>query len=203
MTRIAHAAGGNPLFVTEMVAMAAQSRERTCSCPPNLQALLAARLDQLEAPERSVLERGAVEGEVFHRGAVQALSDDGQVVPRLVALVRKELIRPDQASFPARTPFASAPPIRDAAYDALPKSTRAELHGVCRLAGGTKRRARRAGRARRIPPRASGPVQAGAGTARRSTRRAGGSEACDRRASSALPAPTTARPGILLSARSP
>ena len=41
--------------------------------PPTLRALLAARLDQLDAPERGVLERGAVEGEVFHRGAVQAL----------------------------------------------------------------------------------------------------------------------------------
>ena len=37
--------------------------------PPTLKALLAARLDQLEAAERGVLERGAVEGEVFHRGA--------------------------------------------------------------------------------------------------------------------------------------
>ena len=41
--------------------------------PATLKALLAARLDQLEAAERGVLERGAVEGEVFHRGAVQAL----------------------------------------------------------------------------------------------------------------------------------
>ena len=41
--------------------------------PPTLKALLAARLDQLDAAERRVLERGAVEGEVFHRGAVQAL----------------------------------------------------------------------------------------------------------------------------------
>ena len=44
--------------------------------PPTLQALLAARLDQLEPPERGVLERGSVEGEIFHRGAVQALAPD-------------------------------------------------------------------------------------------------------------------------------
>ena len=44
--------------------------------PPTLQTLLAARLDQLEAAERTVLERGAVEGEIFHRGAVQALAPD-------------------------------------------------------------------------------------------------------------------------------
>ena len=45
--------------------------------PPTLKALLAARLDQLDAAERRVLERGAVEGEVFHRGAVQALAPGG------------------------------------------------------------------------------------------------------------------------------
>ena len=42
--------------------------------PPTIQALLAARLDQLDTAERDVLERGAVEGRVFHRGAVQALA---------------------------------------------------------------------------------------------------------------------------------
>ena len=45
--------------------------------PPTLRALLAARLDQLDGPERRVLERGAIEGEIFHRGAVQALAPDG------------------------------------------------------------------------------------------------------------------------------
>ena len=45
--------------------------------PPTLRALLAERLDQLDPAERSVLERGAIEGEIFHRGAVQALAPDG------------------------------------------------------------------------------------------------------------------------------
>ena len=44
--------------------------------PPTIQALLAARLDQLPRPERATLERGAVEGQVFHRGAVQALAPE-------------------------------------------------------------------------------------------------------------------------------
>ena len=48
--------------------------------------------------ERRVLERGAVEGEIFHRGAVQALAPatSTPVPPRLAALVRKELVRPDR-----------------------------------------------------------------------------------------------------------
>ena len=52
--RIAHAAGGNPLFVGEMLAMTAET-EGDVVVPPTLQALLAARLDQLEPDERHVL----------------------------------------------------------------------------------------------------------------------------------------------------
>jgi class 3 adenylate cyclase/tetratricopeptide (TPR) repeat protein len=126
--KIARAAGGNPLFVTEMAAMAAETAGEVV-VPPTLQALLAARLDQLERAERSVLERGAVEGEVFHRGSVQALADGGQVTPRLTSLMRKNLIRPEQAQIPAEDAFRFRHLlIRDAAYDGLPKATRAELH---------------------------------------------------------------------------
>jgi class 3 adenylate cyclase len=126
--KIARAAGGNPLFVTEMVAMAREAGGDV-TVPPNLRALLAARLDQLEQPERSVLERGAVEGELFHRTAVQALSGNGEVTPRLASLVRKELLRPDKAQLPGDDAFRFRHLlIRDAAYDALPKATRAELH---------------------------------------------------------------------------
>jgi hypothetical protein len=98
--------------------------------PPTLRALLAARLDQLETPERRVLERGSIEGEIFHRGAVQALTpDETQVTPRLAALVRKQLIRPDKSQLVGDDGFRFRHLlIRDAAYDALPKATRAELH---------------------------------------------------------------------------
>ena len=126
--RIAHAAGGNPLFIAEMLAMTDET-EGEVIVPPTLQALLAARLDQLEPAERSVLEHGSIEGEIFHRGAVQALATDESVTPRLAALARKELIRPD------RTPLAGEDGfrfrhllIRDAAYDGIPKASRADLH---------------------------------------------------------------------------
>jgi class 3 adenylate cyclase/tetratricopeptide (TPR) repeat protein len=127
-SRIAHAAGGNPLFLTEMAAMAEGTAEDVL-VPPNLQALLAARLDQLQEPERAVLERGAVEGEIFHRGAVQTLSEDGTVVPRLAGLVRKELIRPDRTQLPGDDAFRFRHLlVRDAAYEGLSKAVRAELH---------------------------------------------------------------------------
>ena len=104
--RILRAAGGNPLFVEEMAAMVQASGDGEVDVPPTLQALIAARLDQLEAPERSVLERGAVEGEVFHHGVVQALTARGsRLTSQLTALVRKELIRPDRPLFAGEDAF--------------------------------------------------------------------------------------------------
>ena len=126
--RIAQAAGGNPLFLTEMLAIAGGSDD--VEVPATLRALLTARLDQLDGAEREILERGAVEGEIFHRGAVQALApDDEPVTPRLLGLVRRELIRPDQAQLPGEDGFRFRHLlIRDAAYDGLPKAVRADLH---------------------------------------------------------------------------
>ncbi|MGZ4412586.1 MAG: adenylate/guanylate cyclase domain-containing protein, partial [Gaiellaceae bacterium] len=128
--RIIEAAEGNPLFVEEMLALVRETTAGEIVVPPTIQALLGARLDQLDASERGVLERGSVEGRVFHRGAVQALAPEEEELPRrLVSLVRKELVRPEKAQLPGDDAFRFRHLlIRDAAYDALPKATRAELH---------------------------------------------------------------------------
>ena len=112
-----------------------------------------------------MLERGAVEGEIFHRGAVQALApDEPEVLPRLAALVRHELIRPDRPQFPGEDGFRFRHLlIRDAAYDALPKAVRADLHRRFADWLESKAGARRAGRARRLPPRAGRPLPGRAG----------------------------------------
>ncbi|HEY6835602.1 MAG TPA: adenylate/guanylate cyclase domain-containing protein [Gaiellaceae bacterium] len=127
--KIAQAAGGNPLFIGEMLAIAGEGNGDV-AVPPTLQALLAARLDQLEPGERTVLECGAVEGEVFHRGAVQALATEEEAVTRrLAALVRKDLVVPEKPHIPGDDGFRFRHLlIRDAAYEALPKARRAELH---------------------------------------------------------------------------
>ena len=126
--RIAHAAGGNPLFITEMLAMAGEDGE--VDVPPTLKALLAMRLDQLAPAERHVLECGSVEGEIFHRGGVQALAtEEPQVTTRLAALVRRQLVRPDRAQLAGEDGYRFRHLlIRDTAYEALPKSVRADLH---------------------------------------------------------------------------
>ncbi len=128
--RILRAAGGNPLFVEEMAAMVQASGNSDVDVPPTIQALLAARLDQLAAPERNVLERGAVEGELFHHGAVSALSpDEPQLSNRLTALVRKEFVRPDTPQVAGTDAFRFRHLlVRDAAYHGMAKAERADLH---------------------------------------------------------------------------
>jgi class 3 adenylate cyclase/tetratricopeptide (TPR) repeat protein len=127
--RIVRASAGNPLFLTEMVALSAEAGGEV-EVPPTLKALLAARIDQLDDRERRVLERGSVEGELFHRGAVQALApEETEVTPRLAALVRRDLVRPDRPELPREDAYRFRHLlIRDTAYDALPKATRADLH---------------------------------------------------------------------------
>ena len=125
--RVREAAEGNPLFVEEMIAFLRDAPAGEVTVPGTIAALLSARLDQLEPSERAVLQRGAVEGRVFHRGAVQALGpEEAQVGAYLTALVRKELIRPDRPHFAGEDAFRFRHLlIRDAAYDSLPKEARA------------------------------------------------------------------------------
>jgi class 3 adenylate cyclase len=124
-------AEGNPLFLEEMAALAREA-DGAIRVPPTIRALLQARLDLLNDTERTVIERGAVEGKVFHRGSVTALAPpaarDG-VPHQLVALVRKELIRPDHSQITGDDAYRFRHLlIRDTAYDGLPKEIRAELH---------------------------------------------------------------------------
>ena len=130
LARIRAASAGNPLFVEEMLAMVLESGTREVIVPPTIKALLAARLDQLNPAERAVLGRASVEGELFHRGAVEAMSVPTSPVGRqLVALVRKELVRPAPAQLPGEDGYRFRHLlIRDSAYEALPKAERAELH---------------------------------------------------------------------------
>jgi class 3 adenylate cyclase/tetratricopeptide (TPR) repeat protein len=128
--KIRTTAEGNPLFLEEMLAIVRASGARDVSVPPTIRALLAARVDQLPVAERGVLERGSVEGQLFHRGAVVALGDSPEPIePQLVALVRKELVRPHSPQIPSDDGYRFRHLlIRDAAYEALPKARRAELH---------------------------------------------------------------------------
>jgi class 3 adenylate cyclase/tetratricopeptide (TPR) repeat protein len=131
--RIAEAAEGNPLFLEQMAAMLSEQGDDAAGdpVPPSIQALLAARLDQLSHLERAVVERAAVVGREFPRAAVTALSPaelEPSLVAALMSLVRKELLTPDGSAGQEDVFRFGHILIRDAAYDAIPKAVRAQLH---------------------------------------------------------------------------
>jgi class 3 adenylate cyclase/tetratricopeptide (TPR) repeat protein len=144
--RITEAAEGNPLFVEEMLRKliddghlerddghwAARGDLSRVSVPGTINALLSARLDQLEAEERVVIQRASVVGKVFWWGAVTELSpedDRPRVGSHLQTLLRKELVRPDRSGFAGEDAFRfSHILVRDAAYESMPKRARADLH---------------------------------------------------------------------------
>jgi hypothetical protein len=129
--RILSSADGNPLFLEEMAALARDARGAV-DVPPTIQALLQARLDTLNHDERIVIERGSVEGQVFHHGAVVALAPPAQGLDthhQLGSLVRKELVRPSRSLIPGDDAYRFRHLlIRDTAYEGLPKAVRADLH---------------------------------------------------------------------------
>jgi predicted ATPase/class 3 adenylate cyclase len=144
-SRIAGAAEGNPLFAEEFVAKlvddalltregghwVASSNLSELPVPSTINALLAARLEGLPADERAILMTAAVEGLVFHRAAVGELRPtlDTPLEDGLLALVRRDLIRPETADFAGEKAFRFRHGlIRDAAYRSLPKNARADLH---------------------------------------------------------------------------
>ena len=129
--RIAAAAEGNPLFAEQLAALMAEEPETGRSIPPTIHALLAARLDRLDPGERSVLGRAAVMGREFWRRAVVDLTPEAErpaAGSQLHALVRRDLIRPDRESRSEDGFRFSHVLVRDAAYAAVPKETRADLH---------------------------------------------------------------------------
>ena len=101
--------------------------------PPTIHLLLAARLDRLDAEERARdrARRRRGQGVPLRRGRRRSAPRPRrpQVRSRLLALARKELIRPDRAEFAGEDAFRFRHLlIRDAAYEAMPKEQRAELH---------------------------------------------------------------------------
>ncbi|WFU06793.1 adenylate/guanylate cyclase domain-containing protein (plasmid) [Rhizobium sp. CB3171] len=144
-SRITNAAEGNALFAEELVAMlvddAVIRREpdgwvpvsdlAEIPVPSSINALLAARLEGLPALERVILTAAAVEGSSFHRSAIRELACPvlDTLDNSLLALVRRDLIRPETPTFAGEKAYRFRHVlIRDAAYRSLPKNSRADLH---------------------------------------------------------------------------
>ena len=144
--RIVSAAGGNPLFTEEVVRMLVDEGRLVqdgetwwvagdlgaIRIPPTVLAVLSSRIDRLPEPERALLEAASIEGQSFSPGALEALvpgASRGALPGLLRSLADKVLVVPEPR------PGAGLGGhrfhhllIRDAAYDAIPKGTRARLH---------------------------------------------------------------------------
>ena len=128
--QLAERAEGNPLFAEQLVALLREGGDVTL--PPTIQALLAARLDRLAPAERAAIGAASVVGREFWGDAVATLlpEQEPQAVRELLAaLARKRLVMPTESTLEAESGFSfSHALVRDAAYEALTKHDRAELH---------------------------------------------------------------------------
>lgn len=137
-------AEGNPLYVEEFVHVLGDQgglQQATAwpfdprigmSMPGNLQALIAARLDNLSPEAKSLLHDGSVVGKVFWSGAVAALGgiDEATVKHSLQELVRSEFLRVSRFSSTQGQQEYSFwhALIRDVAYGQIPRLPRAKKH---------------------------------------------------------------------------
>jgi DNA-binding SARP family transcriptional activator len=131
--RIAEIAEGNPLFAEQLVAYARERGvEALATVPPTVEALLASRLDRLDAEERAVLQRAAVVGREFWQASVLDLTPALEVPSvgrHLAGLTRTGLIHAARSSSDREDAFRFHHVlIRDVAYASLPKLERADLH---------------------------------------------------------------------------
>ena len=146
--------------------------------PESVQALIAARLDTLDAEAKSLLADAAVIGKVFWAGAISAMGDrDPQTVTAaLRELSRKELVRPSRhSSMAGEAEYAFWHVLaRDVAYSQLPRASRATRHVAAAVVDRVEsaRADRRPGRCARLPLRDRPGARPG-GRANRPGRRAG------------------------------
>ena len=132
--RVLETAAGNPLYLEQLAASLSEQHGSQVRpvLPPTIQALLAARLQRLGPGASSVLARAAVVGKDFGVDAVRELLPPearGPLSRNLQTLVAKGLvergppgkIRAEECSFRHIL-------IQEAAYRAIPKALRADLH---------------------------------------------------------------------------
>ncbi|MGE0877182.1 MAG: adenylate/guanylate cyclase domain-containing protein [Acidimicrobiia bacterium] len=141
--RIVDAAGGNPLFLEQLLSVFIDDGRLTCvdghwkvsgdldgfEIPHTVEALIAARLDRLTRGERTVIEPASVVGRRFAEAAIEYLVDSreaGALDDDLRRLADRELIIEDGGTEPAY--LFEHQLIRDATYNGLLKETRAVLH---------------------------------------------------------------------------
>jgi DNA-binding SARP family transcriptional activator len=132
--RLLETAAGNPLYLEQLAASLSEQAgsETRPALPPTIQALLGARLQRLGPGASSVLACAAIMGKDFGLQAVRELLPPEARDPlgrNLQTLVAKGLVEHDPSDRrPADEYSFRHILIQEAAYRAIPKSSRAELH---------------------------------------------------------------------------
>ena len=124
-------AEGNPLFIEQLAAGIGEVA--TGTLPTNVREIVAARLDALPRPERTLLLDAAVVGRLFWLDALRALNGESDDLARLLEeLERRDLIRRETVSIiEGQQQFAFTHAlIRDVAYDLLSRADRARRHAI-------------------------------------------------------------------------
>jgi class 3 adenylate cyclase/tetratricopeptide (TPR) repeat protein len=148
LVRVVHdSAGGNPLFIEEIVRALFDRGLIREACaghwelagpvaavdvPRSIHGLISSRLDALPAADKAILQDASVVGRTFWAGAVARLSGYPEVRVRRIlrGVGAKGLVatrRPSSIAGEAEFTFHHAL-IRDVAYDSLPKALRASKH---------------------------------------------------------------------------
>jgi len=136
-------AEGNPFFVEELLGMlidrgllarrnrhwVLHERPHEFAVPDSIQAVLAARIDLLDAAEKSALQAAAVIGRTFWAGPIYELAD-GE--PDLRVLEDRDFVRRRAGSSMAgeREYVIKHALTREVAYASLPKARRARMHAA-------------------------------------------------------------------------
>jgi class 3 adenylate cyclase len=125
---------GNPLFIEELVASVAErSSPVGGDLPTSIRGIIAARLDAIPPPERSLLLSASVVGRIFWNGALARLhSYDGDLPQLLDSLEDRDLVRREPVSrFLGQQQFRFKHAlIREVAYATLPRAKRREAHAA-------------------------------------------------------------------------
>lgn len=121
-------ADGNPFFLEELAYGLAGGAVDAGAVPATVHDVLAARIDQLDGPARSLLRTAAVLGREFQRELLAQIWDcEGDLGPLLDELRRKEFLFEEQGRQPPTLLFRHAL-THDVAYAGLLTTRRRELH---------------------------------------------------------------------------
>ena len=129
--RVVATAGGNPLFIEELVA-ALEDDPDADELPATVRTAIAARIDALSPTARATLLNASVIGATFWRNVVQGIGEVEDIAEALKALEDRGLVhRRAESQVEGDTEYAFKHIlIRDTAYGTLPRARRRELHAA-------------------------------------------------------------------------